>query len=115
VVGSAPIRELCAPDCAAHSELRALVLLEEQAHDLWHDDFLRALELPPSSSVYVANEAVFRKVSAEKGRDERGRGGAREPMLGNPRHSPHNMSPHNLCASRWPVWRVQKGGKRPQK
>ena len=115
VVGSAPIRELCAPDCAAYSELRALVLLEEQAHDLWHDDFVRVLELPPGSSVYVANEAVFRKVSAKKRRDDRGRDGAREPLLGNPSHAANRGSPHSLCACRWPDWRVQKGGKQPQK
>jgi tRNA G18 (ribose-2'-O)-methylase SpoU len=62
VVGSAPLRELCAPGGAAQGKLRGLMLLEEDAGDLWHDQFLAALGTAPPV-VHVASSAVFQKVA----------------------------------------------------
>ena len=62
VVGSAPLRELCAPGGAAQGKLRGLMLLEEDAGDLWHDQFLAALGTAPPV-VHVASSAVFQTVA----------------------------------------------------
>ena len=61
VVGSAPLRELCGPGGAAQGQLRGLMLLEEDAGDLWHYEFLAALGTAPPV-VHVASSAVFQKV-----------------------------------------------------
>ena len=62
VVGSAPIRELCAPGGPASAKLQSLLLLEEEDGDSWHAEFLQALATTPKA-VYIASSAVFHKVA----------------------------------------------------